>query len=235
MDINLMVGTPLYGGKGDYVYIETLLHIKHWSMKNNINVDFCLLANQSSISHARNEIAAEFLNSNCTHLLFLDGDVGFNVNPHLQQMLDSDLDFVVGTYPKKTIDWDRVVEMARAGMSPADIERKASTQLIKPIIEPFDYNQIVEVSHAPTGLMLLKRKVFEEYRQHYGDKGRAYTSFGKPRYNYFGTAVITSRDSYVSEDTYFCLHHTGRGGKIYFMPWIEAVHEGNYRFKSEHK
>ena len=234
MDINLMIGTPLYGGKGDYVYIETLLHIKHWSMKTNINVEFCLLANQSSISHARNEIAAEFLNSDCTHLLFLDGDVGFNVNPHLQQMLDSDLDFVVGTYPKKAIDWDRVVEMARAGMSPADIERKASTQLIKPLTENFDYNQIVEVSHAPTGLMLLKRKVFEEYRQHYGDKGRAYTSFGKPRYNYFGTAVITSRDSYVSEDTYFCLHHTGRGGKIYFMPWIEAVHEGNYRFKSEH-
>jgi len=229
-----MIGTPLYGGKGDYVYIETLLHIKHWSMKTNINVEFCLLANQSSISHARNEIAAEFLNSDCTHLLFLDGDVGFNVNPHLQQMLDSDLDFVVGTYPKKAIDWDRVVEMARAGMSPADIERKASTQLIKPLTENFDYNQIVEVSHAPTGLMLLKRKVFEEYRQHYGDKGRAYTSFGKPRYNYFGTAVITSRDSYVSEDTYFCLHHTGRGGKIYFMPWIEAVHEGNYRFKSEH-
>ena len=230
-----MIGTPLYGGKGDCVYIETLLHIKHWSMKSNINVEFCLLTDQSSISHARNEITAEFLESDCTHLLFLDADVGFKVDPHLQQMLDADLDFVVGTYPKKTIDWDRVVEMAKQGMSAEDIQRKASTQLINPLTENFDYNQIVEISHAPTGLMLLKRKVFEEYRQHYGDKGRAYSSFGMPRYNYFGTAVIPSRDSYVSEDTYFCLHHTGRGGKIYFMPWVEAVHEGHYRYKSEHK
>ena len=235
MDINLMVGTPMYGGKADCVYIETILQIKHWCMTNNVNLEFCLLTDQSSISHARNEISAQFLESDCTHLLFLDADVGFNVIPSLKQMLDADLDFVVGSYPKKKIDWDRVVEMAKSGMSPEDIERKASTQLINPQTSNFDYNQIVEISHAPTGLMLLKRKVFEEFRQFYGDKARSYTSWGKSRYNYFGTAVIPSRDSYVSEDTYFCLHHTGRGGKIFFMPWIQAVHEGHYRYKSEHK
>ena len=230
-----MVGTPMYGGKAECVYIETVLHIKHWCMINNIKLEFCFLTDHSSVSHARNEIAGQFLESDCTHLLFLDADVGFNVDPHLKQMLDADLDFVVGTYPKKKIDWDRVVEMAKSGMSPEDIEKKASTQLITPQVENFNYDQIVELSHAPTGLMLLKRKVFEDYQQHYGDKGRSYSSWGHPRYNYFGTAVIPSRDSYVTEDTYFCLHHTGRGGKIYFMPWIEAVHEGHYRYKSEHK
>lgn len=234
MDVRLMIGTPMFGGKADCVYIETLLHIKHWAMKNNVYLDFCFLTDQSSISHARNEVVGEFLESDCTHLLFLDSDVGFNVDPHLKQMLDADLDFVVGTYPRKTIDWERVIEMAKAGESAVEIQRKASTQLICPVDPNFDYTQIVEVPYAPTGLMLLKRKVFDDYRQHYGDKGRSYTNKGKPRYNYFGTAVFPNRDSYVSEDTYFCLHHTGRGGKIYFMPWIEAVHEGHYRFRSEH-
>lgn len=230
-----MVGTPMYGGKADCVYIETILHIKHWCMKNHVELEFCFLTDQSSISHARNEIAAEFLDSDCTHLLFLDADVGFNVVPSLKELLESDLEFVVGSYPKKEIDWDRVIKMAQAGMSAEDIKRKASTQLISPKIENFDHNQIVEITHAPTGLMLLKRSVFTKYRNHFGDKGRSYSHFGKPRYNYFGTAVVPSKDSYVSEDTYFCMHYVTSGGKIYFMPWIQAVHEGHYRFRSESK
>ena len=232
--LSLMVGTPMYGGKAEAVYIETVLHIKHWCMKNNVDLEFCFIIDQSSISHARDNIAAEFLASDCTHLLFLDADVGFNVVPSLKQMLDADLEFVVGSYPKKSIDWDRVVEMARSGLSAEEIARKASTQLINPQVPQFDYNQIVEIAQAPTGLMLLKREVFTKIRAAYGDKGRAYSSFGKPKYNYFGTAVVPSKDSYVSEDTYFCLHYTATGGKIYFMPWIQAVHEGHYRFKSEH-
>lgn len=234
MDINLMIGTPMFGGKADCSYIETILHIKHWSMKNNIGLEFCFLTDQSSISHARNEIAMEFLSSDCTHLLFLDADVGFDVEPSLKKMLDADVDFIVGSYPRKSIDWDRVIEMAKAGMSAQDIQRKASSQLIHPQDPNFDYNQIVEITHAPTGLMLLKRKVFDDYRQHYGDKGRSYTNKGRPSYNYFGTAVFPNRDSYVSEDTYFCLHHTGRGGKIYFLPSVQSVHEGHYKYKSEH-
>jgi len=233
MDINLMVGTPMYGGKADCVYIETILHIKHWCMKNNVGLEFCFLTNQSSISHARNDVAAEFLSSDCTHLLFLDADVGFNVDPSLKEMLDLDLEFVVGSYPKKRIDWARVVDMAKAGMSPEDIERKASTQLIDPQTQNFDYSKVIQISHAPTGLMLLKREVFTKFRNHYGETGRAYSSWGKPRYNYFGTAVVPSRDTYLSEDTYFCMHHTGAGGQIHFLPWVKAVHEGYYRYKSE--
>jgi len=232
MDIKLMVGTPMYGGKADCVYIETILQIKHWCMVNKVDLEFCFITNQSSISHARNDTAAEFLDSECTHLLFLDADVGFDVNPSLKQMLDLNVDFVVGSYPKKKIDWDRVIEMAKSGMSAADIERKASTQLIDPQ-GAFNYDQIAEVSHAPTGLMLIKREVFVNYRKFHGEAGKKYSSWGKPRYNYFGTAVVPSRDTYLSEDTYFCMHHTAAGGKIYFMPWITAVHEGYYRYKSE--
>lgn len=232
---NLMIGTPMYGGKADSIYIETILHIKHWCMKNDVNLEFCFVIDQSSISHARNDIAAEFLDSDCTHLLFLDADVGFNVDPSLKQMLEADLEFVVGSYPKKTIDWNRVVEMAKSGMSAEEISRKASTQLIAPNVPNFDYNQIVQVAQAPTGLMLLKREVFTHFRLSHGDQGRVYSSFGKPRYNYFGTGVLTAENIYLSEDIYFCRHYTAVGGKIYFMPWIEAVHEGHYRFKSEHK
>lgn len=230
-----MVGTPLYGGKADSVYIETVLQIKHWCMINKIPLEFCLLSNQSSISHARNEIASEFLDSECTHLLFLDSDVGFEVDPGLKDMLGLDLDLTVGSYPKKQIEWNKVVEMALAGLSPEEIERRASQQLINPIIEDFDYTKIVELTHAPTGLMLIKRKVFEWYRQYFGEAGRAYTSFGKPRYNYFGTAVMPSRDSYISEDTYFCEHWRLSGGKIHFVPWVRAVHNGQYQYKADYK
>lgn len=45
-----------------------------------IEIKFYYLFNESLITRARNYCADEFMRSDCTHLMFIDSDIGFNAN-----------------------------------------------------------------------------------------------------------------------------------------------------------
>ena len=61
------------------------------------------LMNESLITRARNLLAHTFLQSNSTHLMFIDADIGFNANDIIS-MINVDKDIICGIYPKKEIN-----------------------------------------------------------------------------------------------------------------------------------
>jgi hypothetical protein len=225
----IMVATPMYGGQGCANYIETLLQIKHWSHTHNIYVEFVFRTNQSSISHARNDLTQEFMDSNCTHLFWLDADVGFSPEPHLTEMVDQDLPVVVGTYPKKQIDWDLVRQLIAEGVDNDTLARNCQQDVIRFRDPKSPRDRTYPVTHSGAGLMLIQRSAFERFRQHHGEH-QAYDNYGKPCYNYWGMAVNPTTRGYVSEDTFFCDHWRMTGGEVIWLPWIRATHQGSYRF-----
>jgi len=231
--VNLMVCVPMFGGQAYSSCISSMLDIKHWCMtKYRIPVEFMFICNQSLIAAARNDLAATFLESKCTHLLFLDADVGFP-GDQLGNMIAHNLDIAVGSYPKKAFNWDRVAEVVKMkpDLNPVDLAAVAHDHAIMALGETFKFDRPVEVSHAGTGLMLIKRSVFEKWREFHGDEGRVYNFQGRKLYDYFQIGVDPKTGNYFSEDVYFCEKWRETGGRIWMLPWIQTVHEGTYRFQ----
>ena len=232
-NVRLMVCTPMFGGQAYSSYISSVLDIKHWCMtKYRIPVEFMFICNQSLISAARNDLAATFLESKCTHMLFLDADVGFP-GDQLGNMIAQNMDIAVGSYPKKAFNWDRVAEVVRMkpDLNSYDLATVAHDHAIMALGDTFKFDRPVEVSHAGTGLMLIKREAFTKWRDYHGDENRVYQFQGRDLYDFFQIGVDPRTKQYFSEDVYFCEKFREAGGHIWMLPWIQTVHEGTYRFQ----
>ena len=73
----LFIATPMYGGMAHGLYIKSCLDLQTTMNKYNIETKFSFLFNESLITRARNYLVDEFLRSDCTHLMFIDSDIGF--------------------------------------------------------------------------------------------------------------------------------------------------------------
>ena len=76
----IMVGTPMYGGQAAGMYTKSSVDLATLATKYEMDVRFFYLFNESLITRARNYIADEFMRSDCTHLMFIDSDIGFDPN-----------------------------------------------------------------------------------------------------------------------------------------------------------
>ena len=80
------------------------------------------LGNESLINRARNTIVWHFLQSDATHLLMVDADIGFRVQD-IARMAAAQKPIIVAPVPLKTIDWGRVARAARAGVPDRDLAK----------------------------------------------------------------------------------------------------------------
>ena len=137
----------------------------------NILVSFTLYKS-SLVQQGRNLIVSEFLNEGdkYTHLLFIDSDIDFQAKS-IFKMLEKDKDIIAVPYPMKYIDWPKIKrrmdtfkltdikEIAKAGFHyPIKVEGMNEV-----IVE----DGVAEVTHAPTGCMLIKRDVLEKMIKKY--------------------------------------------------------------------
>ena len=74
----LMVATPMYGGQAQGLYTKSIADLSALCTKNGIELRLYFLFNESLITRARNYCADEFIRSDCTHLMFIDSDIGFD-------------------------------------------------------------------------------------------------------------------------------------------------------------
>ena len=72
------------------------------------------LFKSSLVTQGRNLCVSAFLQTKCTHLLFIDSDIAFK--PHsLQHLLDADKDVISVPYPLKDMCWDKGFETIEQG------------------------------------------------------------------------------------------------------------------------
>ena len=103
----IMIGTPMYGGMCCGAYTVTLSGLVHFCAVNGIRLHFSFVYNESLITRARNNIAYDFLKSDCTHLMFIDADTRFDIQDVLT-LACLDKDVVSAAIPKKLINWENV-------------------------------------------------------------------------------------------------------------------------------
>jgi hypothetical protein len=221
----ILVGTPMFGGQCFGAFTQSLLHLQRILNDDGYIMDFMYTGNESLITQARNEIAHVFMRDNFDYLLFIDGDHRFDPNGILR-MIEEDEAIICGVCPKKLVNWKMVSDAAKMGASNLEFFTGSFA------IETLDNTKVridekFEIKRGGTGIMLIKREVFERlkpsqntFKSNYGDHQTV---------EYFKTFV---KDGILlSEDFGFCNEWRELGGKVYAAPWIAITHIGNYEFK----
>ena len=74
----LFLGVPMYGGNCVGMFAKSLADMTAMFAVNGIELRSYFLFNESLITRARNYICDEFMRSDCTHMMFIDADIGFD-------------------------------------------------------------------------------------------------------------------------------------------------------------
>jgi hypothetical protein len=105
--LKIMVATPMYGGMCTGNYSKSIADLAVTCARLGVGFQLYYLYNESLIQRARNYCVDEFLRSDCTHLMFIDADIGFNAQDVVALLILQDreekYDVIGGAYPKKCL------------------------------------------------------------------------------------------------------------------------------------
>jgi hypothetical protein len=244
---SLFIGVPMYGGSCMGIHAKSSTDLGILCTKYGITAKFYYIFNESLIQRARNYIVDEFMRSDCTHLMFIDADIGFNATDVISllgiQISNPDKYHVItAPYPKKTIAWEKVYAAATNDMvkSPFELADYVSDFVFNPVqgISSFRLDEPVEVSEAGTGFMLIPRTTLEMYSKAYPeykykpDHVRTANFDGsRDIMAYFDCVIDPESRRYLSEDYFFCKNVRKMGKSVYMCPWMKLDHVGSYIFK----
>jgi len=242
----LMIACPMYGGNCSGLFCKSTNDLSMACASYGIEVKFYYLFNESLIPRARNYCVSEFLRSDCTHLMFIDSDIGFNYKDVLALLFlsddDSEYDVLTGPYPKKTIAWEKVraaVDQGYARDTPFELENFVGDYVFNPAnnIGSFRLDEPVEIKDGGTGFMMIQRKVFEKFAEAYPelkykpDHARTEHFDGTTEIvAFFDTVIDPESKRYLSEDYMFTQWARRIGIKVWMCPWIQLKHVGSYVF-----
>ncbi len=234
---SIMVATPMYGGLGNTMYISSLIRLQDHCFKLGIGFEHAFMMNESLIDRGRNTLVDEFLTkSNAEYMLFIDADIQFRPEDILA-MLHYDKDIICAPYPKKSISWPSVIEAIENGITDIPtLERLVGEYVFTSLDRETKVTEIIKVSEAGTGLMLIKRDVFRKMMEAFPEN--SYISDNsqdilakkeREMFAFFKTGIVDKR--YLSEDYYFCHKWREIGGDVWLFPWAITSHFGNYPFQ----
>jgi hypothetical protein len=246
-EASIFVGVPMYGGNCSGLFCKSTNDLSALCARYGIKLIFHYLFNESLVQRARNYVADEFLRSDCTHLMFIDSDIGFDpkdvltlLGMHLSN--PEQYDIIAAPYPKKNISWEKVKKAVESGRAenPFDLMYYAADYVFNPLAntKSFRLDEMVEVSETGTGFMLIPRSVFDRYKVAYPelsykpDHTRSQNFDGEREIMaYFDCAIDPKTRRYLSEDYFFCWNARKAGMKVHMCPWMQLQHVGSYIFR----
>ena len=230
--MKILVGTPTYNGQLTTNYTGSLLAL--WSELGD-RLDWKTTSG-TLVAWARNTLASLVLASDHTHLLFVDSDIDFPPSL-IRRMLAFDAPIVSAVCPHRTLDPHRFHAMARTHADPGSAWAR-SLSFILELQEPHvERDGFYRATRTGTGLMLIKREVFETLKRAYPD---LYRPAAGTYYEFQGLAnVLQCFDpSYdengvsVGEDVSFCRRWQATGGELWVVFDETVGHVGPFVFRA---
>lgn len=233
--IKINIATPAYGSTYDSVYVKTL-YLLLTNKPANIQFSFSEI-DCADIVTARNFLISNFYfnHLDCTHLLFIDSDMGFSPRL-LQHMLAIKQDLVGIIAPKRKLDVQKLHQS-----SPQLPFSQAYAQACTFIGAAKDKNaqaDFVEVTECGAGIMLISRQCIDimikkcpEIVDHQRFKNGGFATEFKQFLTPFNTIDLVDRS--LSEDFSFCYRwHNLCGGKIFANTTAYIEHVGRLHVKT---
>jgi hypothetical protein len=173
------------------------LDIRGFSVDVHYEVRHCY------IPVARNIVVQRFMESDATDLIFMDADLVFDVSA-MHQLLQYAVDVIGVVYPYK-IDGEAY---------PVNIVNESNGT-------PHVENGLIEAISIPTGLMRIRRPVFERIIA-----ARPELKMSNGQYSIFDTGNLWNDGTWYGEDVAFCRRFREIGGRIWILPDIDIAHVG---------
>jgi len=238
----VFVATPMYGGMCTGFYTQSILQLQNVFMQNGVESALSFVFNESLIQRARNSLAHAFLKTDSTHLLFIDADLRFDANG-VYRMLEADKDVICGIYPKKEINWPMVKIAIDQGVPVEELKWHTGSWVINLAgyegSATVNVNEPFEIWAGGTGMMLIKREVFEKLKEwtpiYTNDMTDLAGTIGEKDqiYNFFSLSIEPGTNRLLSEDYHFCREWRLTGGKMWAAPWLTPGHVGTYLFEGQ--
>jgi hypothetical protein len=215
--VTLSLAIPVYGGVDPHFYTSMLELSARRPQGYALRIPPALVG-ESLVCRARNRLACEFLETNATHLLFIDSDLIFS-REHVDRLAAHaarGVPIVAGLYPKKQRELGWVCN------------------LLEPSPDP-DEHDLVPVKYAGTGFLCIAREVFEAMMALYPearydpDDGDGWRG---DLWDFFPVGVRecpeTGRRRYLSEDWWFCQRALDMGYEVMMDTRVVLKHVGQF-------
>ena len=233
--ISIFVATPVHSDVSIH-YFKACLEFQKECFVRKIPVMFQVMKS-SLVTQGRQLCVSGFMESSCTHMLFIDSDISFNYKM-IERMINFDKEICLVPYPIKGVDHDKVKARVLAGetLSP----HLLGNQYTMSVPDPTNVkvaNGFIEVERGPAGCMLIKKevihKLIKEYpeftiNQHTLIDGKLVTR--NHMYNFFDTYWNKDDKTYTGEDFYFCKLCKHAGIKMYALVDEYISHHGEYSY-----
>lgn len=238
--IKLFISTPCYDAMMTMQYTMSILNLN--SLLQNCGIEYVIdfVGNESLIPRARNNSLAKFVDSEFTHILFIDSDIEFPAQAVID-LLDFDKDVVCCAYSKKAFNWKRFMySMQTEIQSKESLESRgldynynAMVGEDKKIIKSGD-GKFIRVKHASTGFMMVKREIVNKLCKKHTELTIKTDNLSKEDNTICGLFCCMIKDKvYLSEDYSFCERVNDIGGEVWLNTTHNLNHIGKYVFKSD--
>jgi len=233
--ISIFVATPVHSDVSIH-YFKACLEFQKECFIRKIPVMFQVMKS-SLVTQGRQLCVSGFMESSCTHMLFIDSDISFNYKM-IERMINYDKEICLVPYPIKGTDHDKVRARILAGetLSPHLLGNQYTMSVPDPAnVKVTD--GFIEVERGPAGCMLIKKevihKLIKEYpeftiNQHTLIDGKLVTR--NHMYNFFDTYWNKDDKTYTGEDFYFCKLCKHAGIKMYALVDEYISHHGEYSY-----
>ncbi|WP_296654493.1 hypothetical protein [Paraburkholderia sp.] len=229
-NFSICIATPSLRSMMSSSYVRSISELQAKCYSRGFGFDIKIVNGVSPIDHTRNLLVSIFLNqTNCSHLLFVDDDMGFSVDELIamfEQVNDAD---VVGVIcPKRKIDWHRIkkIVLANPDINPAhlanlggsyegmfSVPNNAATVSVG--------RQLIPVDAVGTGLMLVSRSCFERLR-----RVAKLTSYYMNEYDGLRCESYFQSRPGLGEDFAFCNLVLRHGGTVRGATNVTVTHAG---------
>lgn len=207
--MKLFIGLPVY----NQMHSETVQCLNRIMIDPPCSFHVGMNIGDSLVSRSRNTLTADFLDSDCTDLLWIDSDLVFS-GEQVARIASHDVDVAGGFYPKK---------------------QEGSLQWVCNCLDgdpgkPDPITKLQRVKYIGTGFMRVRRRVFEMMIEDYG-KDIGFISDGTQRkeWDFWSVGVHKFKDGsrrYLSEDWMFCQRWLDMGHQVYADCGIVLRHIG---------
>lgn len=220
--MRVMIATPCYGAATAMHYAASLFRLSREATLHGLDL-VLHLHSESLITRARNQVVAAFLaDERCTHLFWIDADIAFEPRSVFKLLL-ADLDVVAGLYPLKREVWPSGGLPATATRQ--DLDALTTAYPLFPSQGGADgevgltADGFLDVAQAPTGFMVIRRRVFAILAERCPDLAYA-PDPSQPapaglHWRFFDCMTDPATCRYLSEDYAFCRRWRDAGGRIF--------------------
>lgn len=195
----LFIASPSYSGDFNHNFVASLLKTTKDLKEHGIGYEVYFSLFDSLVGRARNDLADNFLKSDCTHILMVDADQGWDETAP-RKMLSYNREFMTGAVPGRKAEETYALKI----------------QVNRNMTPKVDSEGLLYCDTNGVAFAVIERGVFEkikEYKKYYN----------QPVYPYFQHRYYENGDHY-GEDAFFIKSWKDAGGDVWIYPNITFTH-----------